>query len=138
MTYNFDSEEFRKTQLYESFMEENTGRGLLKVEAFTANRAYPLEGVEIIISKDFGEDKVIFFDRKTDSSGMIETIVLPTKKQTKEIENASDIVFTAYDLVAKYPEFNLEKKFTVSIFDDIKVIQPVSFPINDLIEGEQN
>ncbi len=138
MTYNFDSESFRNTSLYRTFMEEHQGNGILKVEAYTASGAYPLEGVEIIISKNIGDDKVIFFDKKTNASGIIEAIVLPTIKQNKVVEAADDIVYTTYDLEAKYPEYNLDKMYSVSIFDDIKVIKPITFPINELIEGEPN
>ena len=51
---------------------------------------------------------------------------------------ASDIIYTTYDLVASYPKYNLDRKYDVSIFDDIKVIQPVVFSIDNLIEGEDS
>lgn len=138
MTYNFDSEEFKRTSLYDTFKKEHQGNGILKVEASTASGAYPLEGVEIIISKQIDDDEIIFYDNKTNASGIIEAIVLPTIKQTKIVEDANDIVYTTYDLKAKYSEYGLEKMYNVSIFDEIKVIQPVTFPINELIEGEPN
>ena len=138
MTYYFDSEEFKDSSAYKNFININNGNGILKVEASTASGAFPLEGVEVIVSKKFGEDKVIFFEGVTNESGIIESIILPTRRIEKEIEDVSDIVFTTYDMEAKYNRFNIEKMYDVSIFDNVKVIQPVTFPVNDLIEGEDN
>ncbi len=138
MEYYFDSEEFKDSSIYKNFININDGKGILKVEASTASEAYPLEGVEIIISKMIDGSKVIFYKGVTNDSGIIDGIVLPTRRIDKEVENVSDIVFTTYDLVAKYPKYNMEKTYDVSIFDNIKVIQPITMSVNDLIEGEEN
>lgn len=138
MVYNYDSEEFRNSSIYKNFININNGNGILKIEASTANGAYPLSGVLITISKRFGEDTVIFYSGVTNDSGIIESIVLPTRKPAKEVEEASDIVFTTYDLEAKDPKYNVQKMYDVSIFDEIKVIQPVTFPVSELIEGDGN
>ena len=138
MEYDFDSEEFKNSSIYESFINNNSGKGVLKIEASTASEAYPLKDVEIIISKEFGDNKIVFYKGTTNDSGIIDGIILPTKKIDKEINDASDIVFTTYDLIARYPKYNLEKEYDVTIFDNIKVIQPITFPVTSLIEGEQN
>ena len=90
----------------------------------------------IKVYKDVGRDRVIFYEGVTNSSGIIDNIILPTKRLEKEINEASDIDFTTYDLEANYSEYNVSKKYDVSIFDDVKVIQPVIFAIDELIEGE--
>ena len=136
MKYYYDSDEFKESSLYKTFMSMNDSNGILKIEAYTASGAYPLKGVDIVVSKTFGEDKVIFYEGKTNDSGIIENIILPTRSIDGEINNASDIVYTTYDLDANYSEYDVSKKYDVSIFDDIKVIQPVTFAIDELIEGE--
>lgn len=138
MEYFFDSEEFKNTSTYKNFININDSKGLLKIEASTANEAYPLEGVEIIISKELDNNKVIFYKGITNESGIIDGIVLPTRSIRKDVESASDILFTTYDLVANYPKYNMKKLYDVSIFDDVKVIQPITISVNDLIEGEEN
>ena len=138
MEYIYDSKEFKDSSLYKTFSNINTGTGILKIEAYTASGAYPLKNVDIVVSKEFGEDKVIFFNGTTNDSGIIDNIILPTRSTTKEITQASDIIYTTYDLIAKYPQYNVQKKYDVSIFDDIKVIQPITFPLDDLIEGEED
>jgi len=138
MEYYFDSEEFKASSLYKTFINVNNGKGILKVEASTAQDAYPLENVEIIISKMINGNKVIFYQGFTNDSGIIDGIVLPTRKMKKDVNDVSDIIFTTYDLLAKYPKYNIEKIYDVSIFDDIKVIQPVTFPVTELIEGDRD
>lgn len=138
MEYSFDSEEFKNSSIYKSFINNNSGKGVLKIEASTASEAYPLKDVEIIISKMIDNNIIIFYKGVTNDSGIIDGIILPTREINKEINDVSDIVFTTYDLVAKYPKYNLEKNYDVTIFDNVKVIQPITFSVTELIEGEQD
>ena len=138
MEIYFDSEEFKDSSTYKNFININNGKGILKIEASTASEAYPLEGVEVTISKKLDGRKVIFYNGVTNNSGIIDGIVLPTRRIENEVEDVSDIVFTTYDLVANYPKYNMNKEYDVSIFDNIKVIQPITISVNDLIEGEEN
>lgn len=136
MEYNFDSQEFKNTDVYKNFVNENSARGILKVEARSSTNAYPLKDVRIVVSKMMGNDKVIFFDGVTNESGIIENIILPTKKMAEEVNSASDIFFTKYDLEASYPNNDLKKDYDVSIFDNVKVIQPVVFQLDEIISGD--
>lgn len=138
MELYFDSEEFKNSSTYKNFININNGKGILRVEASTASEAYPLKEVEVIISKKLDGNKIIFYKGVTNDSGIIDGIILPTREMNSEVEDASDILFTTYDLEAKYPKYGLEKMYDVSIFNDVKVIQPITFPVTDLIEGEQN
>lgn len=134
----FDSEEFKNSSTYKNYININNGKGILKIEASTASEAYPLDGVEVTISKMLDGNKIIFYKGVTNESGIIDGIVLPTRSIKNEVEDVSDIVFTTYDLVANYPKYNINKMYDVSIFDNIKVIQPITIPVNDLIEGDEN
>ena len=137
MKYNFDSEEFKSSSIYKTFIDNNSGKGILKIEASTASEAYPLKNVSITISKRIGDDEVIFYEGVTNDSGIIDGIILPTKEINKEVTDVSDIVFTTYDLVANYPKYNLVKNYDITIFDNVKVIQPITFAVTELIEGEE-
>ena len=137
MQYYYDSEEFKDSSTYKNFININDSYGILKIEAFTASGAYPLAGVDIIVSKVLDGNKIIFYEGKTNDSGIIESIVLPTRSIKEEINNASDILFTTYDLEANYKKYDVSKNYDVSIFDEVKVIQPVTFAIDELVEGEE-
>lgn len=138
MEYIFDSEEFRNSSIYKTFINNNGGKGILKVEASTPSEAYPLKDVEIIISKMLDNNKVIFFKGVTNDSGIIDGIVLPTKEMNYEVNDISDIFYTTYKLDANLKEYNLNKDYNVTIFDNVKVIQPVTFSVTELIGGEDN
>lgn len=138
MEYDFNNEEFRNSSIYKTFINNNSGKGVLKVEASTPSEAYPLKGVEIIISKTLGNNKIIFFKGVTNDSGIIDGIVLPAKAMSYEVNDTSDILYTTYDLDANLKEYNLNKDYNVTIFDNIKVIQPVTFSVTELIGGEDN
>ena len=114
-------------QKYPDFVKENTGVGLLKIQVFTANQAFPLKGVNIVISRVIDGDKVIFFTGATDSSGIIDNINLPTKASKADVLSPEDIIYTNYDVLAEYSKNNAVQDYTVTVFDDIKVIQPIKF-----------
>ena len=53
-----------------------------------------------------------------------------------DVESADDIVSTTYNIVAKNINTNEIKDYTIYIFDDVKIIQPIQFPIiNSSFEG---
>ena len=134
----FDSQEFKESSDYTNFVKENSGEGILKIQAYTANQAYPLEGVDIKIFKEINGNKVIFFSGKTDSSGIIDNINLPARPAKEFVNEKADIVYTVYEIEATYPKNNIKKNYQVSIYDNIKVIQPIRILINTLIEGDGN
>lgn len=134
----FDSEEFKNSDIYSNFIKENSGNGVLKVQAYTANQAFPLADVFIKVFKEIDGQKVLFFSGKTDSSGIIDNISLPAVPAKEDVNKQEDIVYTTYDIEATYPKSNVKRNYQVSIFDNIKVIQPIRIPITTLIEGETN
>lgn len=134
----FDSEEFKNSDIYSNFIKENSGNGVLKVQAYTANQAFPLADVFIKVFKEIDGQKVLFFSGKTDSSGIIDNISLPAVPAKEDVNKQEDIVYTTYDIEATYPKSNVKRNYQVSIFDNIKVIQPIRIPITTLIEGEAN
>ena len=85
--------------------------------------------------KTINGEKVIFFQGVTDSSGIIDQILLPAKVPKKVVEQASDVIFTMYTVTAKYPYSNLKRVYEVGIFDNIKVIQPIKFSAMNIMEG---
>ena len=129
------NEVFFTREKFPEFSLENSGSGILKVQAVATKQAFPLQGVEIEVSKNINGEKVIFFQGVTDSSGIIDQIFLPAKVPKKVVEQASDVIFTKYTVTAKYPYSNLKRVYEVGIFDNIKVIQPIKFSAMNIIEG---
>jgi len=134
----FNSNEFMNSPDYFDFIGENNKTGVLKVQVYTANQAYPLEGVNINVFKEINGNNVLFYSGVTDSSGIVDDIILPTKPGKESIDSPDDIVYTDYLVVLEYPKANVKREYVISIYDGLKVIQPVRIPIVNLIEGGQN
>lgn len=95
----------------------------MKIRAFTANQALPLENVHIVVSKEIGFENVVFFDGYSNSSGVFDSIFLPTSKFN--LDN-NEIPHSIKYLVSS--AFNgVEKKFFVNVYDGICVVQNISF-----------
>lgn len=128
-------EEFKKTDEYKDFIASNPAIGNLKVEAFTAYRAVPVADVNIIITKDIGNYKVIFFNGFTDSSGMISNIELPAPPAVPST-NLQDVpLYTLYDLSAIHEGYETIKRYVIGMFGDVNVIQYVKMNPEVVLEG---
>lgn len=130
-------EDFKKMTEYKTFIQENPDIGYLKVQAFTAYGAVPISEAEILITKDFGNYRVIFFQGYTDSSGIISNIELPAPLT----DTQPDVIpsYTIYSLTAIHEGYASIKKYEIAMFGNIKIIQYVKMTPQVELEGvEQN
>ena len=120
---NINDNEFVNSLVYQKFIENNPGKGYLKIRAYAASEALPVVGLRIIVSSLIDNEKVIFFDGITDDSGMIDTLTLPTPK----LDNSNlEIPFTInYSIEAIKDTIN--KKFSVDMYDGVCVVQNINF-----------
>ena len=122
-TYYFDDESFMNTNSYNEFIKNNPSEGYLKIRAYAANQAVPIQGVKIVISKIIDNNNVIFFEGFTNESGLINNIILPAPAQNP---NDLDVPnFTRYDIKATYMPDNLDKNYKANINEGIYVIQNI-------------
>ena len=132
-------EEFKKTESYQKFIEENPSTGRLKVEVFTAYKAVPIPDTEILITKDIDGSKVLFFRGLTDSSGMISNIELPSPAENKNFKPGDDAQYAMYDVTAIHEGYERIKKYDVAIFGNTGVIQYIKMIPEIKMEGiDQN
>ena len=107
---------------YQEFIRNNPGNGYLKIRASSANEAVPVEGLNIKVSKEIGNNNIIFYEGKTDYSGMINDIILPAP-----MANMDDLVepnFTEYKINAT--NANTQQEFSISICCGFTVIQYIN------------
>ena len=119
---SLNDKEFKNSNVYIEFMNNNTGTGYLKIRAYSANQAIPVKGLKILINKKIDGYNVNFFEGYTNESGVIENISLPTPK----IEN-NDLTIpqsTQYEILAIV---NNQKflKYIVNVYDKLYVIQNI-------------
>ena len=117
-------EALKNDSSYLDFIKNNPGYSTLKVRASAANEAYPIEGVSIVVSKVIGNYDVVFYEGKTDSSGMINNIILPSPRA---IQNDMEVPsFTEYQLIAKSEVDDFYKVYNFSVCCGITVIQYIN------------
>ncbi len=116
---------------YQDFIQKNQGSGNLKIRAYAASEALPVGGLSIRVSTKIGNYDVIFFQGKTDASGMIQTISLPTP-----VLDANNLIAPSSILyVIEASSDALTKKFVVSMYDGICVVQNINFIKGDSYGG---
>ena len=137
---NFVSlEEFKKSESYQKFIEENPSTGNLKVEVFTAYKAIPIPDTRILVTKDIDGQKVLFFSGLTDSSGMISDIELPSPEENTNFKPGDNAEYAMYDVTAIHEGYERIKKYDVAIFGNTGVIQYIKMIPEIEMEGiDQN
>lgn len=115
--------DFMKTNEYNEFIKNNPGIGKLKIRSYAASEALPVEGLNIVVSIIINNNKIIFFTGKTDGSGMIPTISLPTPSLISNLEIPNTI---KYDIEA-YMDSSNKSNFSVNMYDGVCVLQNINF-----------
>ena len=118
---SFNDISFKQSDTYQNFVS-NTSSGLLTIRAYAANKALPIEGMRVIVYKILDNKKIVFYDGKTDNSGLIENINLPTPT----ISNNDLVVPPSedYDIEAMYD--NQDLIFKITMYANITVNQNIN------------
>ena len=123
-TYNVNDVNFLNSKIYQDFIGQNPSQGSLRIRAYAASQAIPISGLKVVISTDFLDNKIIFFEGTTNESGIIDGIKLPAPRlNTNNLDAPSK---TTYDIVATYVPDNVELLFKVNMFEDICVVQNIN------------
>ena len=120
---NINDNEFVNSLVYQKFIENNPGKGYLKIRAYAASEALPVVGLRIIVSSLIENEKVIFFDGITDDSGMIDTLTLPTPK----LDNSNLEIPLTINYSVEAIKDTINKKFSVDMYDGVCVFQNINF-----------
>ena len=122
-------EQFEKTDEYKTFIEENPSTGVLKVQVFTADQAIPIANAEVFITKK------MFFNGQTDSSGIVDNIILPAPKAEINLDTFEVPKYTTYNLVVSSDEYKKIKQYNISMYGDVKVLQYVKIYSGGNMDG---
>lgn len=131
-------EEFKKLDDYQQFISENPDVGILKVQVFTAYGAIPIPDTDILISKDIGEYRVVFFQGKTDSSGIISGIELPAPLTDVVPNPEVPPKYTLYSLSAIHTGYESIKQYSIGMFGGVRIIQYVKMNPEITLSEENN
>lgn len=116
-------------ETYDAFIQRTPGRGSIKIQASMADQAYPVPGVNIVISKDFTDGTHVFHTAVTNADGIVDDLMLPAppsaNSQQPDTSQAPINPFSVYNITATKPGFRSEAYIQVPVFDGVKSIQPV-------------
>ena len=121
-TYNINDINFINSNLYKNFINKNQKVGFLKIRAYTASEAVPIIGLNVVVSKTIDNNKIIFYEGKTNESGVIEKITLPAP--TLSLDDLNTPNGTTYDISATYD--NIESNYLVNIYEGVYVVQTIN------------
>jgi len=113
-------EEFKKSDIYEDFMRSNPELGYLKIQTIGAGGAIPISNALVMVYKDIGEENVVFFEGRTNSSGVIENIVLPAPSKNSNTEVPG---LALYSVNITHPMYRPIEKYSFEIISGIKDIE---------------
>ncbi len=132
MNINVNDEILSSDTAYQEFLRTNTSTATLKIRASAASQALPVSGVNIVVSKEIGNNNIIFFEGVTDDSGMINNIVLPAPQLNPNDEVAPTLI--NYTVKATYPQDNLNKEYKVTLYGGTSAIQYIFLSPNVSLE----
>lgn len=124
---------------YEEFIDKFKGRGSLKIQVSVADEAFPVKGVFVDVALVYGDKRFSIYHDVTDSSGIVNEIVLPSAQASENLNPETAGKNEASYLVSLYhPAFAEVIDTPVVIQDRIETILPVSLsPLPGGAEGAQ-
>lgn len=124
------------SEVYQPNNAPNTVTGLLRIQIFAADRAYPISSALVTVTGN-GNDDEIFFQGYTDTSGIIDNIVLPAPSKEMSEQPTADKPYAQYDIVVAHPRFRSRRYLGVPVFGGIKSVQNVQLVPLDTEEDAQ-
>jgi len=111
----------------QEFTDANERRGTARFRTYTARGALPVAGAEIIVFRQIGGQKHVFYTLTTDESGQTPIISLPAPpKELSESPNSPITPYATYDAqvnAAGYDEVIIR---SMPIFDGVLSVQRIA------------
>ena len=107
----------------ETFLKANPELGYLRVQVFAANQSYPVQNAHVEVSKQFGDEKYVFFAAQTDASGIMSRISLPAPDRELSESPSALQPYATYEIAVSHPGFAPVLFRDCAVFDRIETIQ---------------
>ncbi len=107
------------------FLEENTGRGTLRVQAYAAQGVFPIPGATVEVSAVLDGTVLPLYRRTTDASGIVYGLTLPTRpKADSQREETATGSGALYTVSVYHPQYTPQEGHRVVIYDGVETIYP--------------
>ena len=111
----------------EWFLDAHPERGTLRVQVSTGRGLFPVVGARVEVYRDFGDQRVVFYEGVTDRSGIVDDIRLPALPAgwSQSAETAG-ISGTTYQVAVRHPQCSTVDGRPVTVFPRIETVLAVS------------
>ena len=111
----------------EWFLDAHPERGTLRVQVSTGRGLFPVEGARVEVYRDFGDQRVVFYEGVTDRSGIVDDIRLPALPAgwSQSAETAG-ISGTTYQAAVRHPQCSTVDGRPVTVVPRIETVLAVS------------
>lgn len=112
---------------YQTFLEEHSGRGTLRVQVSTARGTFPVPGARVEVSRVFGGVRRVLYSRVTDLSGIAGGMALPAQATASSLnEQTAMDSGTVYQVSVYHAGYLPLRLSDVEIYNGIETILPVA------------
>ena len=109
------------------FRSAHPEQGSLRVQVSAARGIFPIPGVAVEVYRDFGAVRETFYSGVTDSSGIVEGILLPALPAAWGCSaDTAGISGTAYSVAVRHPQYGAAEPRQVLVFPRVESLLAVS------------
>ncbi len=123
------AEQKAKCNEINDFLNTNTERGTLRVEAFASDRAFGVGSAKVMVFLELPSGNVALFDGLTDVNGQSDTISLPAPprslSQSPQNGDNQRLPYAVYSVYVEHPNYVRAVFTNVPVFSGVESIQPV-------------
>ena len=109
------------------FRSAHPEQGSLRVQVSAAQGIFPIPGAAVEVYRDFGAVRETFYSGVTDSSGIVEGILLPALPAAWGCSaDTAGISGTAYSVAVRHPQYGAAEPRQVLVFPRVESLLAVS------------
>ena len=117
----------REYSSLQEFTDHNTRRGSLRFRTSTARGALPVAGAKVVVSKEIGGRKHVFYSLTTDNSGLTQVMSLPAPpKELSETPDSSIQPYSLYNAEVSAAGYNDVFIRDIPVFEGVLSLQKVA------------
>lgn len=112
--------------LDEDFISEHSGTGTLKIQVAAARGAFPIENAKVIIDRRTENERIVLYEKTSDSSGIVDDIILPALPAVfSQTESTAENSGTVYYVSVNHPSYLPVDSVRIKIYDAVNTILPI-------------
>lgn len=117
----------REYESLQEFTDVNERRGTARFRTYTARGALPVKGARLIVSREIGGKRHVFYTLTTDESGLTPIISLPAPpKELSESPDSPVTPYATYDVQVNAAGYDEVLIRSIPIFDGVQSVQRIA------------